>query len=112
MSVIDIQRRLLNGEQYDPSEKELLYYKGQTERLPYYIDEDVEPVIIIENSISQDSVRCSGTRTVILEGECHHCGSNRIKKTVKEPPGEQFVVCPVCNRDNISTRHDFNYSIK
>jgi len=108
--VRDLQREALEG---DCSRIGELYRYGQSDRLPLVLTSDEDDAVIIKkNSIeSHDVVGATGSSIVIVEGTCEHCGSNRLEKGHKEPAGVSYVACPVCNRDNMSSNREFNYSL-
>lgn len=97
-----IQRKVLDEDDNSLS-RDLLYEKGQVSSLPYVLaDDNYEAIIVIQDDVSDHpAVGVNGTRSVIVEGECHRCGSNRLRIDVKEGPGNaRFVSCPVCNKND------------
>lgn len=108
-------RRIQTSHIYDNEQidRELLYGVGQSERAPMVLASDEKEAVIIKQD-KQRTPRYGPTEVThiaIVEGECQHCGSNRLESGHKEPGGIHYIACPVCNRDNMSAQYEFNYSL-
>lgn len=106
MDAAAAQRDIIGGDD-SRDKRQMLYEHGQDKlgKLVLADERDREEygehlvAVIKDNLTDHPVVGVNGSQTLLLEGKCHECGSNRVERGMLEPAGEVFIACAVCGRE-------------
>lgn len=117
----NLQEKVLNGEASSTDVRSILDHGQVTKFRPVILLEQMpsriqleygDHVVAVLKHYSESGKTVNRTAiTKIVEGKCGHCGSNRLKVSIREPEGIACTECPVCEREDMSGDYEFNYEI-